>query len=444
MSQYIPVFCQFFLCQPTGAVPSTTNLDQAFTQTAPPQCSVKSFSASRQEQSPPPPTWTKPLPKQHRPSVLSSLPLPADRSSPLHHQLGPSLYPNSTAPVFCQVFLCQPTGAVPSTTNLDKAFTQTAPPQCSVKSFSASRQEQSLHYQLGPSLYPNSTAPVFCQVFLCQPTGAVPPLPTWTKPLPKQHLPSVLPGLLQPADRSSPLHHQLGPSLYPNSTAPVFCQVFLCQPTGAVPSTTNLDQTFTQTAPPQCSVKFSSASRQEQAPPLPTWTKPLPKQHRPSVLSGLPLPADRSSPLHYQLGPNLYPNSTAPVFCQVFLCQPTGAVPSTTNLDQAFTQTAPPQCSVKFSSASRQEQSPLLPTWTKPLLKQRCPGVPRIHVTSACPFSLYPHMLPHLLIVSSTPSSHSLFCVSHRVIPHIHLITLISVLSIFQSRSALMAHVSHA
>ena len=109
--------------------------------------------------------------------------------------------------------------------------------------------------------------------------------------------PSVLPGLPRPGDRRLPLHHQPSARLHMSADRE-FCQVFLGLPTGAVPSTTNLVHAFTcqQT---ECSVRSSSACRQEPSPPPPTQCMPS-HVGRQYVLSGLPRPVDRSRPLHHQ------------------------------------------------------------------------------------------------------------------------------------------------
>ena len=111
------------------------------------------------------------------------------------------------------------------------------------------------------------------------------------------------------------------------------------------------------------------------------------------------------------------------VFCQVFLGLPTGAFLSTTNLVHALIQSA----------------SSFLST---------CPCRLSLHPLITSPIAstsrrLLSSVLSFFRRNTTHPPDHPHLCLSFRETRPIHLIILISVLSVFDSSSALMAHVSH-
>ena len=160
--------------------------------------------------------------------------------------------------VFGQVLFGLPTRAVPSTTN-------------HARSCLACRHEPSPPPPIMPGLvWPvNRSRPLHhqsCQVLFGLPTRAVPSTTNHARScLACQHEPSppppIMPGLVWPANRSRPLHHQS-------------CQVLFGLPTRGVPSTTN-------------HARSCLACRHEPSPP-------------PPIMPGLVWSADTSRPLHHQ------------------------------------------------------------------------------------------------------------------------------------------------
>ena len=286
--------------------------------------------------------------------ALPGLLRPANKSCPLHHQLGtarsslacqPELSP--PPPTWnCQVFFCLPTRAVPSTTNLElPGLLRPANKSCplhnqlgTARSSLACQQEMSpplpgllwpankiclLHHQLGTarssSAYQQELSPPpptwNCQVFFGLSTRAVP----YTTNL-------ELPGLLWPVNKLCPLHHQLGTARSSlacqqdlSPPPPTWnCQVFFGLSTRAVPYTTNLELPgllwpVNKSCPLHNQLgtaRSSSACQQELFPPQPTWNCRvffgLPTRAVPSTtnleLPGLIRPVNKSCPLHHQLG----------------------------------------------------------------------------------------------------------------------------------------------
>ena len=348
--------CHVFFGLPTRAVPSTTNLE----------LTARSSSACQQELSPPQPTWncqvffglsTRAVPSTTN-LELPGLLWPANKSCPLHNQLGTArsylacqqeLSPPQ--PTWnCQVFFGLSTSAVPSTTNLElPGLLWPVNKSCPLHNqLGTARSSLACQQELSP---PQPTWN--CQVFFGLPTRAVPSTTNLE-----------LPCLLWPVNKSCPLHNQLGTARSTlacqqdlSPPPPTWnCQVFFGLPTRAVPSTTNLELPgLLWPANKSCplhnqlgTARSSLACQQELSPPQPTWncqvffglsTRAVPSTTN-LELPGLLWPANKSCPLHNQLGTarsslacqqELSPPQ--PTWnCQVFFGLPTRAVPSTTNL----------------------------------------------------------------------------------------------------------------
>ena len=421
--------CQVFFGLSTRAVPSTTNLElPGLLLPANKSCplhhqlgTARSSLACQQELSPPPPTWNCQvffcLPTRAVPSTtnleLPGLLLPANKSCPLHNQLGTGRSSSACQqelsppqPTWnCQVIVGLSTRAVPSTTNLElPGLLWPVNKSCplhhqlgTARSSLACQQELSpTNLELPGLLWPaNKSCPLHHQLgtarssLACQQELSPPP-PTWNCQvffgLPTRAVPSTtnleLPGLLWPVNKSCPLHNQPGTARSSSACQqelsppqPTWnCQVFFCLPTRAVPSTTNLELPgLLRPANKSCplhnqlgTARSSLACQQELSPPQPTWNC--------QVFFGLSTRAVPST-TNLELPGLLWPVNKSchqPTWnCQVFFGLPTRAVPSTTNLElPGLLWPVNKSCplhhqlgTARSSLACRQELSPPQPTW---------------------------------------------------------------------------------